>query len=203
MSADSSEETDWRNGVSLCRAAELLAPEAWATYRTESIPIMIIGDPASEQDFIAGKDAEEAVKAALLDQIRNGHLELRVLHPAGNPEATWTRLSPSIVNSLSVEHLDLEESRVRLQDEHEWSVRTFLAGELVAAPDPPAEKPRKKPLKARIDETLHQLTPSALALLEERGGKIEVVRMLHRAMPDVPFKTLERELRRYRKEQGQ
>ena len=92
---------------------------------------------------------------------------------------------------------------MRLQDEHEWSVRTFLAGELVAAPDPPAEKPRKKPLKARIEETLHQLTPSELALLKERGGKIQVARMLHRAMLDVPFKTLERELRRYRKDQGQ
>jgi hypothetical protein len=180
MSADNAEETDWRYGVSLCRAAELLAPEAWATYRTKSIPIMIIGDPASEQDFIAGKDAEEAVKAALLDQIRNGRLELRVLHPAGNPEATWTRLSPCIVNSLSVEDLDLEGSTVCSQDEFRWAVRTFLASTPIPVLDGLAgrgtnigeRKPKKIPIKLRIAEAMKQLTPSESAQLQKRGGKL-------------------------------
>ena len=95
---------EWLSGLSLHRATELLAPEAWAEYRNKYIPMFLLEDPASVRAFEEGKLAESNAQHALLNLVRSGCIELRTLHPRANPRGKWVRLSSDIVSALGPGH---------------------------------------------------------------------------------------------------
>jgi hypothetical protein len=177
--ADSVPDVDWVNGLPLHRATELLAPEAWA------------------QD-------------ALLHFVRSGRIELRTLHPRANPEGKFIRLSSDIVSALIAPDVDLEHSTIRLPDGSTWPVRAFLPRQQAAevTPNPQnidaadAEPLQRIPVKLRIADAFDRLTDDERALVDRHGGVKKLEHILQRALPDVPLPTLQRALRRFRRERS-
>jgi hypothetical protein len=194
----------------LHRATELLAPEAWAEYRSKYIPMFIAGDPASMRAYGEGKLAESNAQDALLDLVRSGRIELRTLHPRANPEGKWVRLSSDIVNALTAPDVDLDDSTIRLPDGFTCSVRAFLVAEQPAEVAPTlqymdaadAEPPKKMPIKLRIANVFDRLTDGERALLNQRGGVKMLENILKRALADVQDSTVQRAFRRLRSERS-
>jgi hypothetical protein len=208
--ANSLPDVDWANGLPLHRATELLAHEAWIEYRRKSIPMFIIGDPASMRASQEGKQAESNAQDALQDLVRSERIELRTLHPPASPEGKWVRFSPDIISALTAADVDLEHSTIRLPDGSTCSVRAFLPRHQAAAvaPNPQnidaadAEPPKKIPVKLRIADAFDRLPDPERALVNQRGGVKMLEHILQRALPDVPLPTLQRALRRLRRERS-
>jgi hypothetical protein len=204
--ANSVSDVNWLNGLPLHRATELLAPEAWAEYRSKYIPVFIIEDPASVRAFEEGKLAESNAQDALLDLVRSRQIELRALHPRANPEGKWVRLSSDIVSALTAADVDLENSTIRSPDGSTCSVWAFPVAEQAAeaAPSPQymdaadVEPQKRKPVKLRIAEAFDRLTEAERALVNQRGGVKILERALHQALSDVPYPSLQREFRQLR-----
>ena len=201
---------EWLSGLSLHRATELLAPEAWAEYRNKYIPMFLLEDPASVRAFEEGKLAESNAQHALLNLVRSGCIELRTLHPPASPEGKWVRFSPDIIRALTAADVDLEYSTIRSPDGSTCSVRAFLPRQQAAevAPNPQnidaadAEPPKKIPVKLRIADAFDRLPDPERALVNQRGGVKILEHILQRALPDVPLPTLQRAFRRLRRERS-
>jgi hypothetical protein len=208
--ANSVPDVDWLNGLPLHRAIELLAPEAWAEYRSKYIPMFIIGDPESVRAFEEGKQAESNAQDALLDLVRSGRIELRTLHPRANPEGKWIRLSSDIVSGLTAPDVDLEHSTVRSPDGSTCSVRAFLPRQQAAEGAPItrykgascADPEERMPVKVRIADAFDRLPDAERALVNQRGGVMKLERILKRALGNVPASTVQRAFRRLRSERS-
>jgi hypothetical protein len=206
--ANSVPDVDWLNGLPLDRATELLAPEAWAEYRSKYIPMFVLEDDASFRAFVEGKLAEEQAQDALLGLVRSGRIELRTLYPRANPEGRWVRLSPDRVSALTAGDVDLDDSTIRSPDGFTWSVRAFPVVEQAAevAPSPQymdsadVEPPRRLPIKVRIADAFDRLTDAERALVNQRGGVKKLEHILKRALGDVPASTVQREFLDLRRE---
>jgi hypothetical protein len=117
---------EWRRGVNLSRAAELLAPDAWKEFNQTYIPLMIIGDPESEHRHSRALKARVIFQEAVVAPLRDGSLQLRTLHPQGDPQAQWKPLSPDVFETLEPHELDFHKSSVKLPNGHVLPAKVFL-----------------------------------------------------------------------------
>ncbi len=193
-----------KNGVSLRRAAELLAPEAWASWCENHVPLLILGDPESERQREVADAARREVAQLMLRLAREGRIALKTLDPPGSPTAQWVSLSFDLLGALDDSDLSLDDSRACLPDGPELQIRVFHpAGIESAAAGPFHQDVRdargrspKQPAKVRVHEAWLTLPEDTKQLATSHGGKRKVALALSEVLPDLAPATIERELRR-------
>ena len=95
---------EWREGVTPNRAAQILAPEAYADFKATYIPLIVIGDPESEGRRDRADAAGEKIMQALNTPLKDGQLELRQLYPPNEPGAKWTEISRDVLMAKGLQH---------------------------------------------------------------------------------------------------
>lgn len=197
------EPDEWQKGVTLNRTAELLGPDAWAVSKTY-IPLVVLGDPKSESRHFRALEALETLRKVLYSRLIESVLELRVLHPPGEPGAKWTSVSRDVLEAIKLETIDFEMSTIEIRNGQPVEVRVFQSrseaiGTEVAEASitPSAHEPSPKiPIYTRVSDAWMALPDEVRNRTSQRGGKKAVAQLIHQRMPDVPFASLERELRR-------
>ncbi len=191
---------EWRRGVPLSRAAELLAPESWSLYRQNYDHMFVIGDPVREQRNHRASKARIDVKMCLISHFVDSALELRTLRPPGDPAAKWTSLSSDVVEAMFHETVDIEASTIQMPSRGEVVVRAFLAGSAEGVFGPPEVGPpnKRRYIYAQVGEAWDALPDAEKSKIQRRGGKTEIAKAIQMTMPRVPLASVERELRHLR-----
>ena len=97
---------EWRNGVQLDRAAELLVRDSWMKFKETYTPLLVIGDPISERHHSEALVALKKVREALWSALTSRQLELRTLHPPDDPSAKWALVSPDVFRAIEKATVD-------------------------------------------------------------------------------------------------
>lgn len=197
------EPDEWEKGVTLDRAAELLDPDVRAVAKTH-VPFLVIGDPKSESHHSRTWKALETLRQVLHSRLIESVLELRVLHPPGEPGAKWTSVSRDVLEAIKLETIDFEMSTVEIRNGQPVEVRVFRSGSEAIGTGvadaniiPGAHEPSPKiPIYTRVSDVWMTLSDEVRNRTAQRGGKKAVAQLIHQRMPDVPFASVERELRR-------
>ena len=122
---------EWRGGVTLSRAAELLDPDTWSEFTGADALLKHETDPKTGQ--LVGLEMKfpdkDALKARLwesiLASVNAGRLELWALHPPGDPRARWEPFSHEVSDELTIENVNLHKSSVTFEGQQPIKVRLF------------------------------------------------------------------------------
>ena len=146
----------------------------------------------------------ETLHQVLHSRLIESVLELRILHPPGEPAAKWTPVSLDVLETIKLETIEFQRSTVEILKGQPVEVRVFRSGSEaigtgVADADitPGAyEASPKIPIYTRVSDVWTALPDEVRNRTAQRGGKKAIAQLIHQRMPDVPFASVERELRR-------
>lgn len=193
-------------GATMSRIAEILYPKSWQELGKTYIPLLVIGDERSESRHSRAMAALNDLSNAFLADLRSGRLELRTIYPPQDPQARWKSVSLDVLQTVSLNPRDFDDSTIELQDGHRMQVRVFYPstrsqGESTAdeALCGPADRDsrQKQKIYARVADAWDSLASAQRENMHRRGRRKEIAELIHATrLPDVAYASVERELRR-------